>query len=459
MGSPRILIVDPEATSLSFAMRCQDEGADLLLYNHQAHSRDIGKNLVPQVASLHAAFAWARQKPTIAIFASSGMGKADPKRKDGVPIGADEFRAAGIPTIGGGSFCDRLENDRIFGEQIAKEAGCRIPPTKTFSTIGQAIAFAKTVGDEGWYFKSDKYLESDATYGAKDSEDMVRYLEGTREEFGDSIPCMLQQKIPGVALSTARWWNGRTWVGPYESTIEHKKFMNDDLGPSTGCSFNCVWFYDTEPKVAKSLKWENLTPLFLKHKAPAGLYDINAIVAEKPGPWGPGGEAYYLEFTPRFGWDSEATSLRLLTLSMPEFFQGISDGTLPEQPFSTSEIAFSVRLSVPPYPFEHHLENKHSALGTPIDGADGLWEGHFIPYSVGLSDEGQLYVADRWGLVGLSLAVGSNLSTLSEQVLAYAKDDLRIPGLQFRTDGAARVKDDAKRLVALGYQVPPSVLR
>jgi phosphoribosylamine--glycine ligase len=209
------------------------------------------------------------------------------KGKD-VPLGADDFRKAGIPTIGGGSFCDRLEKDRIFGENIAKDAGCRIPPTKTFGTIGQAIAFASTVGDEGWYFKSDRYLESDATYGAKNGDDMVRYLESVQKKFGDHIPCMLQQKIPGVALSTACWWNGKAFIPPYEGTIEHKKMMNDDLGPSTGCAFNAVWFYQGTPKVVERTRWQNLTPIFLKNNAPVGIYDMNVIVSEEPGPWGPG---------------------------------------------------------------------------------------------------------------------------------------------------------------------------
>jgi phosphoribosylamine-glycine ligase len=158
------------------------------------------------------------------------------------------------------------------------------------------------------------------------------------------------------------------------------------------------------------------------------------------------------------GFDSETTSLRLLTIPMVEFFEKLVNGRLEEAPFSTAEFAYSVRLSVPPYPFEHHKEDKHSALGIPIEGADGLWEGHFIPYSVGLSDEGQLYVADRWGLVGLSLATGTKLSSLSKTVLDYCKDDLRVPGLAYRTDGASKVVEDAKRLRKQGFEIPAGVL-
>ncbi len=452
----RFVVIDPEATALSFVARMLDEGSEVLHYVHQHQSREIGRNLVLQTDSLHQALAWAKRAPTVAVFASSGMGKA----ANDVAIGADEFRKMGVPTLCGGSFCDRLEKDRVFGEEIAKAAGCRIPPTKTFATIGQAIAFARTVGDEAWYFKSDKYLESDATFGGHDGQELADYLAVVQKKFGDAIPNLLQRKIPGVALSTACWWNGRQFCGPFESTIEHKKFMDGDLGSSTGCSFNAVWFYEAEnPKIAKSLKWANLTKLFLEHKAPPGLYDINTIVAEKAGPWGPAGEAYFLEWTPRFGWDSEATSLRLLETTMSEFFEKMAHGAIDKVPVSTKELAYAVRLSVQPYPYEHLKDDKNTAKGVRIGGADGLWDGHFIAYCVGLSDAGELYVADRWGLVGLSLATGTSLSKLHDEVMAYAKDELRVPSLQFRTDGAKCIVKDAKALKALGYEIHEGIFR
>lgn len=452
----RLLFIDPEGTGLSWALRSQDEGAQVLYYVHPRWQREVGQNLVRKTDSLHAAFAWAKEEAAVAVFLSSGMGK---RGKD-TPVGADDFRRAGIEVIGGGSFCDRLETDRAFGEHVAKSAGCRLPPTKTFSTIAQAIAFARTVGDEAWYFKSDRYLESDATYGGKDGEDLARYLEALQKKFGNAIPNVLQQKIPGVALSTGCWWNGSAFVPPFEATIEHKKFLDGDLGPSTGCAFCAVWFFgDEQAKVVKSLHWDGLTPIFRQHDAPACLYDMNAVVASKDGPWGPAGEAYFLEWTPRNGWDSEMNSQRLLTSSMPDFLERLVQGRLSEAPFDTSKIAYSTRLSVQPYPFEHYAEDKHSAKGTPIYGADGLWEKHFVPYSVGMNDDGDLYLADRWGLLGVSLSVGDTLSQLHASALHYATKELEVPSIQTRTDGASCIAKDASALKRLGYEVPNGLAR
>ena len=445
----RFACIDPEAVGLSWTARLRDENCDVRHYILPSHQREVGTNIVPKMDSLHQLLAWCKEKPTIAMFYSSGMGK----KSNDVPIGADEFRKAGIPTIGAGSFCDRLEKDRSFGEKIARVIGCKIPPTKEFSTLSQTIALAKTVGDEHWYFKSDKYLESDATYGGS-GEELVHYLEHLQEKYGNAIPNILQQKIKGVALSTACWWNGRSFVPPFEATIEHKKFMDGDIGPSTGCAFNAVWFYDSEtPKVVQSLKWMALEGIFQRFDAPPGLYDINAIISEKDG------EAYFLEWTPRCGWDSEATSHRLLEIPLCDFLARLSAGRLAEAPFSTKDIAYSFRLSVSPYPWEHNENAKKTCVGAPVYGVDGIWDGHFIGYSVAMNDEGNVYVADRNGLVGLSLATGKNLKALHDEALAYVKDELKGCSLQYRSDGASVIKRDAEGLKALGYDIHPGLLR
>jgi hypothetical protein len=236
--------------------------------------------------------------------------------------------------------------------------------------------------------------------------------------------------------------------------------MDGDVGPSTGCSFNAVWMYEAEaPKVVQSLKWDALNGLFQRFDAPPGIYDINAIIAEKDGPWGPGGEAYFLEWTPRMGFDSETTSQRLLDgMGLGEFFQRLVTGRLAEAPFRTDVMAYATRLSVSPYPWEHNEDAKKTCEGTPIYGVDGLWENHFIGYSVALGEDG-FYVADRTGLVGLSLALGTSVKKAHDECMAYVKDTLEVPSLQYRRDGATCVEKDAKALEKLGFEVHRGLLR
>ncbi|MGD0511520.1 MAG: hypothetical protein ABSA33_06830, partial [Candidatus Micrarchaeaceae archaeon] len=183
---------------------------------------------------------------------------------------------------------------RAWGEQIAKDAGCITPETIEYSTISDSIKWlSKNDDGRGWYFKSDKYLGSDVTQGKRDAESMVRYLEFLKKKVGDNVKHILQEKLDGIDLSTACYWNGTMWIGPFEGTIEHKKFMDGDLGPSTGCSTNVVWFYDGYPKICDELHWTELTKAFRENKAPPGLYDINALICRKDG------KARFLEWTPR----------------------------------------------------------------------------------------------------------------------------------------------------------------
>jgi phosphoribosylamine-glycine ligase len=271
-----------------------------------------------------------------------------------------------------------------------------------------------------------------------------------RECYGDKIPNLLQRKIDGAAISTAAWWNGRTFIGPFEGTIEHKKFLNDELGPSTGCSFNAAWFYDDDvPKIAEELGWENLGPIFREHEAPPGLYDINAVVNE--------GKAYFLEWTPRLGCDSETTSHRLINpdVGLGETLIRLVEGRLAEMPVDTSVLALSTRVSVPPYPVEGlDGDCEQSSVGTPVWGIDSLWEDSFCAYALKQGKQGGYEVADPNGMVGIGIAVGDSLWKLQGQVIRFLRDELKAPGKQYRTDADSSIAKDAVRIRQAGFDLP-----
>ena len=435
----RIGCVSQDGDFLSWWSRLQDEGNEVLVYLPDQSVKHVGDGIVPKAFSWTAFVAWCKQEPSIVLFDSSRLGEK-----------ADALRKMGVPVIGGGKFCDRLEEDRAFGESIAQRIGCKIPEHKEFSSIGQAIAFAKTVGDEPWYFKTDKYLKGDATHGAEDSEDLVRYLEHVRECYGDNIKNLLQKKIDGTAISTACWWNGNAFIPPFEGTIEHKAFMDGDIGPSTGCALNVVWFYDDDmPEVARKLGWENLAPVFREYDAPPGLYDINAVVKD--------GEAYFLEWTPRLGADSETTSQRLFTEPLGETLVRLAEGRIAEMPVDLENLGVSTRCSVPPYPTEGIEDDcEQSAVGVPIRGIDSLWEGAFCAYFV-RQGEHDYEVAAADGLLGIGIDVSSSLWKSHERVMKFFKNELRAPGLQYRTDCAKVVANDAGRIRAAGFALPDSL--
>lgn len=450
-----VAFVSNYGCGVGLALRLQMEGHEVLFWADGGEKKDgslgkykmVGEGIVRVTYSWDFLFSWAKEHArrghTLMIFEGSGMGKR-----------ADLARRAGLHVIGSGSFADRLENDRIFGFDVAEKAGCTLPPYEDFGTISEAIAFAHTLGDTPTFWKTDKYLESDATRGARDGEELVAYLEGVRRSYGESIPSIIQKKIDGVAISTARWWNGRAWSGRWMSTIEHKKAFNDELGPSTGCSFNAVWCYDEDvPPIAKALCWDGLTAAFMEHEAPPGVYDMNAVVDESGG-------AHFLEWTPRFGWDSEPTSFALLKGGLGEFFWSLASGTA-NGPDMSNEIAYSIRLGVPPYPWEHWCpaDDRYKFKPPPIYGID-LEDPVFHPYQVAMTEEAGLVGACSEGILGLALGTGRVVSKIDERLREWIDEKKSgVSGLVARTDGAKMVAKDAKALNAGPLRVPEGLLR
>jgi len=436
----RVALVSPFGCSVSFAARLRDEGAAVKLFVDRGKGRDrtglgkVGTGIVETADGWDEILAWAKEPagPTLMLFDGSGMGDK-----------ADEARKAGLHVIGGSRFCDRAEKDRPFGAALAEEMGAILPDTSEFTTVSDAIAYAADLGETPTYFKSNRYLDADATYGARDGEDLAEYLTHIRARYGDHMRCIVQDKIDGVSISTAAWFNGREFILPHAGTIEHKKFLSDDLGPSTGCALNVTWFYPESSErgstIGDALGFDKLAEILRRHEAPPGIYDANAVVDDE-------GDPFFLEWCCRYGWDSEPTGMRLFG-EYSRFLWFLATGQGDPGPISEpGTLAYSIRLSVPPYPCEEiKADDKESPIGTPVRGADGLWNGHFVGYQL-MADRHGLAVAAPEGIVGLSLAVGRKMSVLNERVVRFAKDEMRVPGLQFRTDGAAVIKADAAKL-------------
>jgi phosphoribosylamine-glycine ligase len=360
---------------------------------------------------------------------------------------ADEARKAGLLVVGGDSTCDRMEKDRVFGFRVAEEMGALVPHYEEFSSISDAISYVQTLGDMGTYFKTDRFIDYNTTYGASNSEEMVEFLQALRENSGDRIHNIIQDKIEGVAISTARWFNGKEFVGPFEGCIEHKALLNDDVGPKTGCAVNAVWFYKDESSfISEALNWHNLAEVLRKRNAPSNIYDANAVVT-------PDGDAFFLEWCARLGYDSEPTG-QLLMDSFSDFLWCIASGQGKLCKLSGA-MAYSTRIWVPPYPAEYDskvIDEDKSVIGKPLFGVNSLWGRPFVGYGVQYRN-GNYELAASSGEVGLAADTGTRLSKMNENCVEYAKS-LRPSGFCFRTDGDKVIKKDAEELMKVVSDLP-----
>jgi hypothetical protein len=437
-----------DGSTISWARRLYDEGADIMLYIPTRESNRIGENIVPKTENKEEWLAWGAESPdTLYFFDASGSGKL-----------GDELRKSGKHVIGSGSFMDKLETDREYGETLAKKVGVTCPPAKSFSTLSAVLAWLETnpeqeAGDGGWAWKSDKYLGSDATIVAKDIEEVKEHLEHVKERFGDNIKCILQEKIKGVAVSTARWFNGTNFVGPFEGTLENKKFMNDDKGPATGCSLNTIWFYTEIPRVAYELRWMDLESEFVKNDAPPGLYDINAILDKE--------HAWFLEWTPRLGIDSELTSQRGIT-SLSGFLEDLAHARNVDRYFRMDTAYHGVRLSIPPYPNEidklAEMGDKNPAKGVRVRGYDGTWEKFFVNMGCAWDEKTGLYCVSPFGYLGCAVTEDPSIEKGFEKIYKFL-EKLSVQDLQYRTDAAKVVLKDIGKMIKMGWDTTPAMRR
>jgi phosphoribosylamine--glycine ligase len=432
----RVAIISPWGIMLSWALRLESEGCEVRWWVKEENDR-VGENLIERARSLDALLEWGDKDPkTLYINEGTGLGKeSDRLRKDGKLV------------VGGGIFNDRIERDRAFGEEVAKASNIRIPPSVAASSIDEAIKFlAGRPDNERWYFKPSKETGESETYGGLDIEDLIRHLDQRKKQFGD-LPGILQKKIDGVVLSTTAWWNGKNFIRPFIGMLEYKKFMNDNVGPNTGCALNTVWFYEKDsPRIARELKWETMEKLWQKLDPCPGPYDINAIIDEK-------GRALFLEQGPRFGYDEDVTWPTGLTQPLGETLLALAQKRLRDIPVDTTRIYAGVRLSVEPYPWASLHSHKQSAVLTPIGGVDDIVGEEFSPYGVMKDEDGKLAVADPLGLVGVAIGTGPSPAS-AWQACYRVVNKMKISDVQYRTDGGKQDKKDFRIMKGHNYDVP-----
>jgi hypothetical protein len=433
----KFAIYSAEGAGLSWAKRLLDEGHEVLMYvdyidpKLASPQRHVGDGIVPKAKNKIEWQLWGRGG--IYLFDSSHWGEF-----------AESLRKRGERVIGSGAFCDRLEEDREWGFDIARSVGMKLPKYENFATIPDAITkLAKLKGKH--YLKTDQYIKANATTSGE-PEKLIDHLSNyITPHVGTRISGILQEQLDGFALSTARWFNGNTFVGPYEGTVEHKKLLDKDRGPATGCSFNILWFYgDDAPPIARALNFEKLAEVWRKNNAPPGIYDINALLCDNDG------EAYFLEWTPRMGYDAQPTDQKGIR-DLGGFLTALVDGRGVDSFFDRGRMYGSVRVTATPYPAERiEIDHKDSAYGLPVRDIDGLWSKRFLAYGIAFDEQRGYWLADPQGLVGLVSGAGNDVD-LFEGIYEYLDTHKIVHDQMYRSDAQERCTEDLKHIVSLGY--------
>lgn len=426
----KVLVHSYQGDGAPLALRLDDEGHDVSVYFQDPSYRPLLQNLVPHIDDPHT----VDEDVDVVLFDMVGNGAM-----------ADHLRSEGIAVIGASSMQDLLELDRGKAMALLETAGCTVPETTHFGAgdFAGAIDFIRENPDR-YVFKADSNIGNDKTHVGLDADELCEYLEhldGTIEkEEGKRPPFILQAFVPGVEVSTERWYvDGQPLRAFDNSTFELKKCWNGrgtdaGLGPTVGCAGNIVFPHQDRRLLAQTVDCLD------RIAATAGItgpMDLNAIVSEKDH------RAYILEVTARFGYDAIQTFAALWQLSFGDTLELLIDhGRVPALGWGC---AAGIRVTIPPYPEEEPTRHERTPLLDDVLDDPDVW-----PFDVAHGEGEALTTAGVNGIVAVVTGTGMTPTIACTNILDGLKK-WRTPELQYRTDLAGVVGDRLARLQRWGY--------
>lgn len=348
---------------------------------------------------------------------------------------AEHLKKAGFKVYGGGKLNDRLELDREFGIKIAKISGLKIPKYQKFTSFSKAIEFVSEKGGN-WVFKPVDNKSPVFTYVSSESEDMVEMLSYFHKVWQGKVDFILQERIDGTELSTECFYvNGEPVPKSLNSTLETKRFLNDDKGPNTGCSSSVVWLWkQASPKIYR-LGLKRMEPFLKRFKYNAPL-DCNMIISEKDK------MPYFIEWTARMGYSAIYALCEGIGVDVGKFIADLANGD------SGANVGHlrpsydwlgSVRVSVPPYPNE---EGVQKSADKPLRGIQSLEHTWLLDAKF---ENGSLLTAGVDGVVAEVTGKGKTIDSMADDIYGRISK-LKIPDAQFRTDLAENANKRLSKL-------------
>lgn len=410
----KFLILSESGAGLGLGVRLKAEGHDVKMKVFDADYNGLGEGLV-ESAERH-------ELGQTIIADCTGFGAV-----------LDAYRDAGIPVFGGSSFADKLEADRKFAEQLMHDAGIETPKSASCESWEDARKLVKKFASSGKVvLKPEGSMSGNVpSYVASDEEDALEMLKQYEKKAPVGVKLTVQEFVKGLDLSTEGWFNGEDWIpGMFNHTIERKQFLNDNLGPSSGCTGNVVWGVTSKDPIVKETLIK-LTDVMRKHRY-VGPIDINCVINNDG--------VYALEFTPRFGYDAFPTAL--YSLCDFDFGSFIGDLCRGEDSLLALREGFGagVRLGLPPWPSESFKAED----GVALRGMDLEAREYFYPYEVAFVDD-VLQTSKGYGILGVMTYEGRNIGQAMACVY-HQISKLKVPNLQYRTDLTEQCLKDFREL-------------
>ena len=434
----RVLFISGEMIAADLAYRLKREGCEVKLFIEDESRKDCFENMVDKTSDWKKELGWVG-KDGLIVFDDVGYGREQ-----------DELRKQGFAVFGGSEDSDKLEKDREFAQGVLESCGMTVKMSKDFSDIESALEYIKK-NPAKWVVKQNNHKSSLTYVGVlSDGSDVGSILKSYNKYNHDEAikTISLQKKIEGVEIGVARYFNGNDWVGPIEINIEHKAFLNGDVGPLTGEMGTVLWYEDNENNKLFKSALAGLKPCLKKINF-RGDVDVNCIVNQT--------EIFPIEITPRFGCPSTHLHEELHLSLWKDFLLAVAKGEKCDLRYKKG-YSVVVSVAIPPFPLpyksiasDYYLKDVDILFKEEIS-EDERERIHFE--EVSLRKEGgkeQFYIAGSNGFI--LYVTGSGETVADARKKAYdLVDKIVIPKMMYRTDiGLKLIEKNQKLLKKWGW--------
>lgn len=266
----------------------------------------------------------------------------------------DVFKRRGFPVFAPSVESARLELDRGVGQALFAKHGIDVIPYECFTDEGKAEKYVLT-NPARYVSKPTGDADKALSYVSQSPADMIFMLRRWAELNKLKKEFLLQEFVPGIEMAVGGWLGPKGFASYVVENFEHKKLMNDDLGPNTG-EMGTVLRYTNDSELARQV----LLPLErdLIKLGHTGFIDVSVIV-DKDGSPRP------LEFTSRLAWPLFFIQ-QVLHPDPVEWMLALLDGRDEFQP--SLDVAVGVVLAIPDFPYSTLTERE--VCGIPVYGLD-----------------------------------------------------------------------------------------
>ncbi len=442
MNKRAFLFLNVDGTFLGIAQRVQAEGHQVFCWYNDELKREgceTGEGMVKLVDDPFDVINDFKDKKNDLIILVDDNSQGDL---------CDYLQSEGWKVIGSSHLADELEHDRGEGNKLAETLGLHLPPRQEFTDLQSAKDYltelAKKHPDAKLVFKGDgaKLAGGAKTYLSHDVADMLWFIDWIEKDQAthhyEVEKCHIQLVIDGLEVDYSVYFNGAQYAPALGVTFEQKRIHG--LGAAQGCLGQIFcwgeaskepYFIKYFPKLQETIIGSN-----------SAEWAINNIIDEKNQP-------YFLEFTPRFGWDAVIGQLALLEdagKSIADFFIHLADKLpFPRDYFPYYKYSIAVRL----FSEGIGMEGKE-VRGKPIHWSPEI-EHNLWWYSLKMKD-GDYQITDN--PIGVATACGNTIPEVMDKVYAMLDPKagkLITPDLFYSETIGENVEGDIAKLKKKGW--------